>query len=43
VTPEPDGGSRLVWITDVLPDEVAPIVEGMVEQGSVAIARTLME
>jgi hypothetical protein len=43
VTPGADGTSRLVWITDVLPDDVAPMILGMVEQGSAAIARTLME
>jgi carbon monoxide dehydrogenase subunit G len=28
-----DGRSRLVWTADVLPDEVAPVVAGMMEQG----------
>jgi hypothetical protein len=36
-----DGGSRLVWISDVLPDELAPTIEGMMTQGAAAIARTL--
>jgi carbon monoxide dehydrogenase subunit G len=38
----PDGdGSRIVWTTDVVPDEVGPAVRGMVEAGSRAIADTL--
>ncbi|HZM29454.1 MAG TPA: SRPBCC family protein [Acidimicrobiales bacterium] len=35
------GGCRLVWITDALPDEVAPIVDGLMDAGAAAIARTL--
>ena len=34
-------GCRLVWITDALPDEVAPIVDGLMDAGAAAIARTL--
>ena len=34
-------GSRLVWITDLLPDNVAPLVNGLVEQGSSIIKATL--
>jgi len=38
----PEGnGSRLVWITDLLPDSVAPLVNGLVEQGSGIIKTTL--
>lgn len=33
--------SRLVWITDLLPDEVAPAIRQLVEQGSAAIKQTL--
>ena len=40
VVGEPDGGSRLVWITDVLPDDVAPAIEGMMDQGVTAMIRT---
>lgn len=39
-----DGGSRLLWISDVLPDQVAPTkpsIDGMMAQGARAIARTL--
>jgi len=34
-------GSRIVWTTDVVPDEVGPAIRGMVEAGSRAIAETL--
>ena len=34
-------GSRLVWITDLLPDSVAPLVNGLVEQGSTIMKETL--
>jgi carbon monoxide dehydrogenase subunit G len=36
-----DSGSRLVWISDVLPDQLAPTIDGMMTQGAAAIARTL--
>jgi hypothetical protein len=39
--PNGDEGCRLVWITDALPDEVAPIVDGLMDAGAAAIARTL--
>jgi hypothetical protein len=35
--------SRLVWIADLLPDELAQLVDGFMEQGCSAIARTLSE
>ena len=41
VTPGPGGGTLLVWISDVLPDEVAPAVEGMMDLGVAAMRRTL--
>lgn len=34
-------GSRFVWIADLLPDEVAPAVEGMMEQAMPIIRATL--
>jgi hypothetical protein len=38
----PDGdGSIIRWTTDVLPDEIAPVIEGMMDLGADAIARTL--
>lgn len=36
-----EGRSRLVWITDVLPDEVAGPLAGMIEQGSAVMKQTL--
>jgi carbon monoxide dehydrogenase subunit G len=32
---------RLVWIADLLPHEMKPAIEAMIEQGSAAIQRTL--
>jgi hypothetical protein len=34
-------GSRVVWITDLLPNKLADTVRGFVEQGVVAMKRTL--
>ena len=36
-----DGATRFVWIADLLPNEVAPQIAGMIEQGLAAIRRTL--
>ena len=41
VFPDGEGGSRFVWIADLLPDEVAPGVAAMMEQGLAVIQRTL--
>ena len=41
VLAEPHGGSRFVWIADLLSDEVAPAIAQMMEQGIAAIKRTL--
>ena len=41
VVPDGDGRCRIVWITDLLPDTLADLVGGFVEQGSAAIKRTL--
>lgn len=35
------GRSRIVWITDVLPDEVAAPISALVEQGARAMKQTL--
>jgi carbon monoxide dehydrogenase subunit G len=35
------GRSRFVWIADLLPNEVAPRIEQMMEQGIAVIKRTL--
>lgn len=32
---------RLVWIADLLPDEMAPAIAGMIEQGLAAMKKTL--
>jgi Polyketide cyclase / dehydrase and lipid transport len=36
-----DGGSRFVWIKDVLPDEVAPRIDELMEQGISVVKQTL--
>jgi carbon monoxide dehydrogenase subunit G len=33
--------SRLVWITDLLPNEVAPVIQELVERGAATIKQTL--
>jgi hypothetical protein len=33
--------TRLVWIADLLPGEMAPAIAGMIEQGLAAMKRTL--
>ena len=33
--------SRLVWIADLLPHDMAPAIEAMIEQGTSAIKKTL--
>jgi hypothetical protein len=38
---EPGDGSRFVWITDLLPRELAPLVPAMIDEGLDAIQRTL--
>ena len=41
VVPDGEGRSRLIWITDLLPDSLADLVGGFVDQGCIAIKRTL--
>jgi carbon monoxide dehydrogenase subunit G len=41
VFPNGEGGSRFVWIADLLPHEVAPGIAAMMDQGLAAIKRTL--
>jgi len=36
-----EGRSRFVWITDVLPDELAAYIEPMMAQGELAMKKTL--
>ena len=38
---EGEGRTRLVWITDILPDEAAAPVGALVEQGAAVMKRTL--
>ena len=33
--------SRLIWIVDVLPNEIAPYIDGQMDQGAVAMQRKL--
>jgi hypothetical protein len=41
VVDDGESRSRVIWITDLLPDGLAELVEGLMEQGSAAIKRTL--
>lgn len=41
VNPAPDGKSKVLWVTDLLPDEMRAPIELMVELGSTAIHGTL--
>jgi len=41
VLAESEGRSRLVWIADLLPNEVAPIITGMIEEGMRVMKKTL--
>lgn len=41
VFPDRQGECRFVWIADLLPDEVAPAIAAMIEQGMAAIKATL--
>jgi len=36
-----DGATRFVWIADLLPDELAPAIAAMIEEGLGAVQRTL--
>ncbi|WP_398497359.1 SRPBCC family protein [Variovorax sp.] len=36
-----EGRSRFVWITDVLPDELAPYIAGMMDEGAAAMKKKL--
>jgi hypothetical protein len=36
-----DGGSRIVWIADLLPDALEPTISAMIDQGAAAMTRTL--
>ena len=38
---EANGGSRIVWICDLLPNEMHEAIDGMITQGMAAMKRTL--
>jgi hypothetical protein len=38
---ESDGRTRFVWITDVLPNEIAPYIDAQMEHGAAAIQKAL--
>jgi carbon monoxide dehydrogenase subunit G len=35
------GGSRIIWITDLLPEAIVPQISAMVDQGAAAMKRAL--
>lgn len=41
VTATEDGSSRLTWITDLLPDELEPVISALVDQGAAAMQHTI--
>jgi carbon monoxide dehydrogenase subunit G len=40
---EGEGRTRFVWVADLLPDEMAPAIAAMIEQGIATIRKTLEE
>jgi carbon monoxide dehydrogenase subunit G len=40
---EGEGRTRFVWVADLLPDEMAPAIAAMIEQGIAKIRKTLEE
>lgn len=41
VLDEPDGRTRVVWVADLLPNEMAPAIAGLIAQGLSAMKGTL--
>ena len=41
VTADGDLRSRLIWIVDVLPNEIAPYIDAQMDQGSMAVRKAL--
>jgi carbon monoxide dehydrogenase subunit G len=41
VVTDGESRSRVIWVADLLPDELAGLVDGLMEQGSAAIKATL--
>jgi hypothetical protein len=40
---ESDGRTRFVWITDVLPNEIAPYIDAQMDQGALAMQKALAQ
>jgi Polyketide cyclase / dehydrase and lipid transport len=43
VFPEGSGRSRIVWIADLLPNDIADLIGGMMDRGCAAMKKTLEE
>jgi carbon monoxide dehydrogenase subunit G len=41
VTADGDARSRLIWIVDVLPNEIAPYIDTQMDQGALAVRKAL--
>jgi hypothetical protein len=41
VLPDGDARTRLIWIVDLLPNEVAPYIEAQMDQAALAMQKTL--
>jgi len=41
VLPDGDAGTRLIWVVDLLPNEIAPYIEAQMDQAALAIQKTL--
>ena len=41
VAPDGEGRSRITWVADLLPNEIAPVIADMIEQGMQVMKRTL--
>jgi len=41
IVAEGAGRTRVVWVADLLPNELAPVIAGMIDQGLVAMKTTL--
>src|SRR5207245_5780139 len=41
VTADGEARARLVWIVDVLPNEIAPYIDGQMEQAALAMQKAL--
>jgi hypothetical protein len=41
VAADGDTRARLIWIVDVLPDEIAPYIDGQMDQAALAMQKAL--